>query len=170
LKLKKIALMKNKAMTKEEIQKEKELLLNVLKDGLPYGLQLQVTDINGFTFNGELLVLSKNWCRLDIADPVKRAKVKNQMIPLNYIYIKPYLRPMSSMSESERFEVEQIIGYDVEVRDDFLGLFSPSIKRLSYTELLAVFKWLNANHFDYRGLIERGLAIKVTEENNPYEI
>lgn len=156
-------------MTQEERQKEKELLLNVLKDGLPYGLQLQITDVNGFTFNGELLVLSKNWCRLNIANPVKRAKVKNQTIPLNYIYIKPYLRTMSSMTESERFEVEQIIGYDTEITDDFLSLLCPSIKRLSYAELLAVFGWLNKRHFDYRGLIEKRLAIEVTEENNPYK-
>lgn len=156
-------------MTQEERQKEKELLLDVLRDGLPYGLQLQITDVNGFTFNGELRVLSKNWCSLNIADPVTREKVKNQTIPLNYIYIKPYLRPMSSMTRAERFEVEQIIGYDTEVRDDFLKLLAPSFKRLSYAELLAVFDWLNAHHFDYRGLIEKGLAIEVTKENNPYE-
>lgn len=29
--------------------------------------------------------------------------------------------------------------------------------------------WLNAHHFDYRGLIEKGLAIAVAEENNPYK-
>ena len=29
--------------------------------------------------------------------------------------------------------------------------------------------WLNAHHFDYRGLIKKGLAIAVTEENNPYK-
>lgn len=156
-------------MTQEEKAKEKELLLDVLCDGLPYGLQIEITDVNEFTFNGELRVLSRNWCRLNILDPIKKAKVKNQTIPLNYIYIKPYLRPMSSMSESERFEVEQIIGYDVEVRNDFLSLFSPSIKRLSYAELLEVFKWLNKHHFDYRGLIDKGLAIEVTEDNNPYK-
>jgi hypothetical protein len=32
-----------------------------------------------------------------------------------------------------------------------------------------MFHWLNAHHFDYRGLIEKGLAIEVTEENNPYK-
>ena len=150
-------------MTQEERQEEKELLLNVLKDGLPYGIQLQITDVNGFTFNGELQVLSKNWCSLNIVDPVKREKIKNGTIPLNYIYIKPYLRPMSSMTEAERFKVEQIIGYDVEIRDDFMSLFSPSIKRVSYLELLAVFNWLNEHHFDYRGLIEKGLALEAPE-------
>lgn len=29
--------------------------------------------------------------------------------------------------------------------------------------------WLNKNHFDYRDLIPKGLAIEVTEENNPYK-
>jgi len=29
--------------------------------------------------------------------------------------------------------------------------------------------FLNAHYFDYRGLIEKGLAIAVTEENNPYK-
>jgi phosphoglycolate phosphatase-like HAD superfamily hydrolase len=29
--------------------------------------------------------------------------------------------------------------------------------------------WLNARHFDFRGLIEKNLAIAVTEENNPYK-
>ena len=29
--------------------------------------------------------------------------------------------------------------------------------------------FLLAHHFDFRGLIEKGLAIEVTEENNPYK-
>ena len=29
--------------------------------------------------------------------------------------------------------------------------------------------WLNKNHFDYRGLIEKGLAVEITEKNNPYK-
>lgn len=135
-------------MTKEERQKEKELLLNVLKDGLPYGLQLQITDVNEYTFNGELRVLSKNWCMLNIADPVKKAKVKNQTIPLNYIYIKPYLRPMSSMTEEENKKLDEIwLKHTIEEGADYL----------------------NSIHVDYRGLIKKGLAIEVTKENNPYK-
>ena len=29
--------------------------------------------------------------------------------------------------------------------------------------------WLNQHHFDYNNLIEEGLAIAVTKENNPYK-
>lgn len=32
-------------------------------------------------------------------------------------------------------------------------------------ELIKVFDWLNKNHFDYRGLIEKGLAIDCTNLN-----
>jgi hypothetical protein len=34
---------------------------------------------------------------------------------------------------------------------------------------IETYDWLNKNHFDYRGLIEKDLAIEVTEENNPYK-
>ena len=154
-------------MTQEERQKEKELLLNVLKDGLPYGLQLQITDVNEFTFNGELLVLSKNWCRLNITDPVKRARVKNQTIPLNYIYIKPYLRSMSSMTKKESIELQTIINdwWDKEL---FTLTEEPMIKYalsvINYTLNPTLFDWCNKNHFDYRGLILKGLAIEAPEE------
>ena len=29
--------------------------------------------------------------------------------------------------------------------------------------------WLYVHHFDYRGLIEKGLAIEITKDNNPYK-
>lgn len=146
------------------IQEENKLLLNVLKDGLPYGLQLQITDIDKFTFNGELRVLSRNWCRLNIADPVKRAKVKNQTIPLNYIYIKPYLRPLSSMTEKEKEEFHKLKQFSVTV------VMPNGVSRIEPTYIVDLeddgdglnhlYDWLNAHHFDYRGLIEKGLAIE----------
>lgn len=65
---------------------------------------------------------------------------------------KPYLRSLSSMTEEEKLMYEGLmIGTD----------------NVSY--MLDVIDWLNAHHFDYRNLIERGMAIKVTEENNPYK-
>ena len=60
--------------------------------------------------------------------------------------IKPYLRPMSSMTEEENLMYEGLmIGTD----------------NVSY--MLDVIDWLNAHHFDYRGLIEKGLAIEAPE-------
>lgn len=68
--------------------------------------------------------------------------------------IKPYLRPMSSMTEEERAERISIL-WELEghINED-----------VAYKYL----DWCNKNHFDYRGLIPKGLAIEVTKENNPY--
>ena len=65
---------------------------------------------------------------------------------------KPYLRPMSSMTEQESTTYEYSFLYSNDLR----------IYAEEYID------WLNAHHFDYRGLIEKGLAIAVTEDNNPY--
>jgi hypothetical protein len=57
-------------------------------------------------------------------------------------FIKPYLRPMDDMTEeeSEEFSNMEIVGY-------------------------SNYDWLNAHYFDYRGLIEKGLAIDCTGLN-----
>ena len=68
--------------------------------------------------------------------------------------VKPYLRPMSSMTEEERKIYTKLLFADLG------GVYEDYYKALDY---------LNAHHFDYRGLIERGLAIEVTEDNNPYK-
>lgn len=55
---------------------------------------------------------------------------------------KPYLRPMSSMTEEEKKEYEVTCdGY----------------------ETLETYDWLNAHHFDYRGIIFKGLALEAPE-------
>jgi len=65
--------------------------------------------------------------------------------------VKPYLRPLSSMTDEEWEEYDN---------------FCDNCRGAEYFELI---DWLNSHHFDYRNLIERGLAIAVTEENNPYK-
>ena len=61
---------------------------------------------------------------------------------------KPYLRPMSSMTEEEENKYNSLNGYEK-------GIFP-------HTE--EAFDWLNAHHFDYRGLIEKGLALEAPED------
>lgn len=82
--------------------------------------------------------------------------------------VKPYLRPISSMTREEEDEwcglntdpLLEAVG-ERHTRAEDLMLRAKS--QYQPTE------WLNAHHFDYRGLIEKGLAIAVTEENNPYK-
>lgn len=62
---------------------------------------------------------------------------------LMYYQIRPYLRPMSSMTEEERKYKDLCFKYD------YLAW--------EYTD------WLNEHHFDYRGLIKKGLALEAPE-------
>jgi len=52
-----------------------------------------------------------------------------------------YLRPMSSMTEVEKH------------------IFDTMTRGYTIHQQTALFDWLNSNHFDYRGLIESGLAL-----------
>ena len=59
--------------------------------------------------------------------------------------VKPYLFPMSSMTDEQKdFYWNHSIDFDD-----------------AWTEV----DWLNAHHFDYRGLIEKGLALDATGLN-----
>ena len=62
---------------------------------------------------------------------------------------KTYLFPMSSMTDEEKLMYE--------------GLMIGTDNNISY--MLDVIDWLNAHYFDYRGLIEKGLAIDATGLN-----
>lgn len=86
---------------------------------------------------------------------------------------KPYLRPMSSMTEEEKRELSakynwSIRGNDISIRYHSEGYWDDDTE-CPTNEYLNLFDWLNAHHIDYRGLIERNLAIEVTKENNPYK-
>lgn len=68
---------------------------------------------------------------------------------------KPYLRSMSSMTEDEKKHC-----FVLEHEGNIEHPNSIFYRSQDY---------LNSIHIDYRGLIEKGLAIEVTEENNPYK-
>ena len=92
------------------------------------------------------------------------------------ILIKPYLRPMSSMTEEEKREFSIFIGktetYRQQICLDSDSMCNPIIggyKCVYWGLFDKCIDWLNAHHFDYRGLIPLGLAIDVTTlEDNPY--
>ena len=76
---------------------------------------------------------------------------------------KPYLRPMSSMTEEERRE---LLSFGAITRLENGEVIDVSC--VGFDNHAIVQDYLNSHHFDYRNLIEKGLAIAVTEENNPY--
>ena len=119
-------------------QEQKDLLLKDLCARLPYNIK--VYDNNG-NFNTSYVNL------LHINGKVSEAFVGNGMqcrtAPIDEI--RPYLFPLSSMTEEQK---EDMIKSSCGIGSD-----------------KNVFDWYNKNHFDYRGLIPMGLAIDATGLN-----
>lgn len=104
----------------------------------------------------------------------------NQLITTNVENIRLFLFPLSSMTEEQREEFKQVSECEFEMGDcggfDSEGHYKVEIGRYDYqydTNITTeefypnydMIDWLNANHFDYRGLIEKGLAIDATGLN-----
>ena len=71
-------------------------------------------------------------------------------------YIKPYLFPLSSMTEEQKKEYRKVCELDTEI------LSKHPMDETPFPALYHSQDWLNKNHFDYRGLIPMGLAIDAT--------
>lgn len=76
--------------------------------------------------------------------------------------VKPYLRPISSITEEEEREVNGLLSevYDFTFRMDELLELIQMQKEIPFHYI----DWLNSHHFDYRGLIEKGLALEAPED------
>lgn len=90
--------------------------------------------------------------------------------------VRPYLRPMSSMTKEEAMEVAELWGLEdilsISVKENYIsvelddGVAGSETYTIWFNEIVAsikLFDWLNAHHFDYRGLIEKGLALEAPE-------
>lgn len=132
-------------------QEDKELLYKDLCARLPYGVVLD----------------SPNPVD-DLWDEAISIDASTKTVTLLYnervFYIdevKPYLLPLSSMSEEQEREYNTLRDfvythhYEHEDIVEDMGLYD-NWRSIDY---------LNANHFDYRGLIEKGLAIDATGLN-----
>lgn len=76
--------------------------------------------------------------------------------------IKPYLFPLSAMTEEQKKKLKVMCDWhdDEEDAQSILVLYHKHFVMKS-----DVIDWLNENHFDYRGLIEKGLALDATNLN-----
>lgn len=126
-------------------QEDKELLLKDLSARLPYGVKVHINspieeqnsmelfDVN--FASGHIGVGNKKYTfrAIPIIDDEDETKV-----------VKPYLRPLSSMTKKEWEEYNNFMFHSERYIDDYA----------------VDFDWLNTHHFDYRGLIEKGLALE----------
>lgn len=130
-------------------QEDKELLLRDLCGRLPYG-------IKGNYQNSDDELLRKVTIMYRYLEP-------NGMVMTGDI--KPYLFPLSSMTREQLYELREMFGFEIEFSEDSIELSTFHHNCLGYLEMVSLFEWFNKNHFDYRGLISKGLAIDCTNLN-----
>lgn len=123
------------------IQKDKRRVIIDFYARLPYGIRVRTPDVN-------------NACVLGI---VKRSSLVSNIIYTEVITnvgnykiedVKEYLRPMSSMTKEEKH--------------DYFMTYT-SVNGIDIPHPYKTQDWCNANHFDYRGLIPKGLALVAPE-------
>ena len=122
-------------MTKEE----KQLLLKDLCARLPYWVVIHCSDNDTTDY--------KCFLTTDILHEIQNGYE-------HYDY-KPFLRPMSSMTEEEReefYKVGGVMSHNPQNDHYAISAFTPE-----------AYDWLNENKFDYRGLIPMGLALEAKE-------
>ncbi len=138
-------------------QEERNLLIQDLCARLPYGVIAKKEYT--FVFTNGTISKSKEIEKLDLED-IEYLISGDDCVDV----LKPYLRPLSSMTEEEREEYNGLY-YQVSIqRSD-----GNAYRDTKMVEALHI-DWLNSHFFDFRGLIDKGLAIEVTPENNPYDI
>ena len=131
-------------------QEYKELLLKDLCARIPYG-------VKGIVEDGIKATTPFEW-------PVE----KSIEFSMCYMVIKngwrPYLFPISSMTEEQQKEANIFDDMDMDILSENLDRNRRNKTNIP-TPTFNYIDWLNAHHFDYRGLIEKGLALDATGLN-----
>jgi hypothetical protein len=135
-------------------QEQKDILLKDLCARLPYGVK---AEYENKIFDVEYVCPMYEEIKLDIPETWT----------IDVSEVKPYLLPMSSMSEEQYYEMEKIVS------DDYLENMQVTKEMRERVDFIThfpiycpnVIDWFIKNHFDYRGLIPMGLAIDATGLN-----
>ena len=152
-------------------QEDKILLVKDLCSRLPYGVRVchMTSEFSGVLHDISVLHMYEGNSDSDkpdsIVDYVADIDFFGDGYPYEIEEFRPYLFPIASISSEQLKEVSEILGKEVEVFDNYLNIVDHTRNTFSYLELDALFDWFNKNHFDYRNLIEKGLAIDCTNLN-----
>ncbi len=164
-------------------KEDKELLLKDLSARLLYGVYVLVHD----TFEYSTVPFEKVYLKSpDISSLIDSISLNerynsndkrfNRIIKerKDFLEFKPYLFPLSSMTEEQALELYKLfgiklqdsIGWDYIKINEVTGITFFLRKGFDVeTHLYKLIDWLLKNHFDFRGLIPKGLALDATGLN-----
>ena len=130
-------------------QEDKELLLKDLCTRLPYGVKASFFDVE------------KDYISIIEGIDIYKFIKDDSGMESEISDVKPYLFPLSSMTEEQKEEIEDKLIFPSNSNGGWIEIL--------YNDKYNIPFWLidfcNKNHFDYRGLIEKGLAIDCTNLN-----
>lgn len=131
-------------------KENKELLLKDLCCRLPYHVKME----NRLGSNYELVLGNADLTRLYYNDFGIYSEINLSL---------PYLFPMSSMTDEQK----KYINNRWNINENFDFEIDPNWEKyfVDLGDVIDYINWLNKNHFDYRGLIKKGLAIDCTNLN-----
>ena len=147
-------------------QEDKELLLKDLCARLPHGVKCAILNkdlgfggISGFEGKYPFVIdgITQESDNIDVW--VEHGNFSLETVKL-------YLFPLSSMNEKQKKELENLgwnfDNFEIHNVSECLGTYREYV---AHSDCFNLIDWLDKNHFDYRGLIEKGLAIDATGKN-----
>lgn len=125
-------------------QEDKELLLKDLCARLPYGVKVNNEIQGDFVIYG-------------VCEDYIFVRNTNSHVDFQIEKIKPYLFPLSSMTEGQKNKLgDELIELQLKALSDEIDSSASSAYEIDY---------YNSHHIDYRGFIPKGLAIDCTNLN-----
>lgn len=137
-------------------QEQKDLLLKDLCGRLPYGVKCYISELNDYRVLGSIQYDGINTL-FDFWDK-EQTRYEFQLYISEF---KPYLFPLSSMTEEQKKEYNRW-KHEVPVYHYEYGDIVEEVELFDSPES---FEYLIENHFDYRGLIPMGIANDATGLN-----
>lgn len=128
------------------VQEDKELLLRDLCARSPYGVKVSL-QIGKRKLTGVLDTVYPTDDRVivdNLSEAIAPINVRSGGFLVERDNVKPFLRPMSSMTEEERKEYERFSHFSIGLAPILMD-------------------WIYSHHLDYSGLIEKGLALEAPE-------
>lgn len=133
---------------------EEDLLLKDLSARIFYGTRVKVSNVWDEDKEIEKDIVDSLYCILP--DGYINTNTIDSDIPIKDV--KPYLRSFSSMTDEERLYFHRNSSKVRILVDEKKIITKPF-----YGYTIHLFDWLNKNHFDYRNLIGKGLALEAPE-------
>jgi hypothetical protein len=136
-------------------QEEKELVIKDLSARLPYGVIVQVNDGLRGIYDRRLVQVfcDRASCSVNVCNPLKECICIDS--------VKPYLRPLSSMTEEEYDDMFHRLYL---AQEEFFRNCSntDTIGKIIGNDMI-IYDWLTKKMFDFRCLIPKGLGLVAPE-------